>query len=98
MSEGGGGNPTAEDLPLPGGDFRMFLTRMGIQGMLSLGLIENPVTGRTQANLGQARMILDDLRMLREKTAGNLSGDEADALDKVIGDLQHQLSAHPEAD
>ena len=81
------GERTAADLPLPGGDFRMFVTRLSFQGMLSLGLLENPVTGTKQVNAGQARMILDDLTMLRDKTAGNLDADEQSHIDKVVGDL-----------
>lgn len=77
----------AEDVPLPGGEFRLFVTRLSFQGLLSCGLLENPVTGTKQVNLPSALMILEDLRMLRTKTAGNLEPDEASHLDKVIGDL-----------
>ncbi len=83
---------TAEDIPLPGGDFRLFVTRLSFQGMLCLGLMENPVTGTKQINLPQARMILDDLVMLQERTTGNLSGDENGHLRKVVSDLQHMLA------
>lgn len=85
---------TAEDLPLPGGDFRMFLTRLGIQGLMSLGIVENPVTGKSQVQLGQARMLVEDLRMLGEKTAGNLTEEEGEALRKLLGDLEHHLVQH----
>ena len=85
MSEG---LRTAADMPLPGGDFRLLVTRMSIQGMLFLGLLENPVTGTKQVNLAQARMVLDDLEMLREKTIGNLEPDERAHLDKVVSDMR----------
>jgi len=85
---------TAESLPLPGGDFRMFVTRLGIQGLLSLGLLENPATGKAQTNLDQARMIVADLEMLRDKTFGSLDEEETRALDKVLGDMQHHLVQH----
>ena len=83
---------TAEEMPLPGGDFRLFVTRLSFQGMLCLGLMENPVTRAKQVNLTQARMILDDLVMLQERTTGNLSGDEDSHLRKVVSDLQHMLA------
>ena len=83
---------TAEDLSLAGGEFRLFLTRLGIQGLLALGLIENPVSGEKRVTLGQAQMILADLLMLREKTRGNLAEEEAEALDKTISDLQHHYA------
>lgn len=84
---------TAADLPLPGGDFRLFVTRLSIQAMLALGLLENPLTNTKQRNLDGARMVLDDLSMLREKTLGNLESDEAAHLDKVIRDLEHSFAS-----
>ena len=82
---------TAADLPLPGGDFRLFVTRLSFQGMISLGLLENPVTGRKDLHLPQARMVIDDLAMLLEKTEGNLESDEQAHLEKVVGDLRVML-------
>jgi hypothetical protein len=55
--------------------------------MISLGILENPLTKTKNVHLGNARMLVEDLRMLREKTDGNLNGDEKAHLDKVIGDL-----------
>lgn len=74
---------TRDDAP-PGGDFRLFVTRLSFQGMISLGVLENPLTGKKDKNLPNARMILDDLVMLREKTSGNLATDEQEFLDQVI--------------
>lgn len=86
--------PPPQGAPIGGGDFRLFLTRLGIQGLLSLGLVENPVTGKKELNLDQARMLVGDLSMLREKTAGNLDEEEGRALAKVLGELQEQLLQH----
>ena len=83
---------TATDLPLPGGEFRLFVTRLSFQGLLSCGVLENPVTGTKQVNLPGAKMILADLKMLREKTNGNLDEDEGGHLAKVIGDLEHVVA------
>ena len=58
----------AEDLPLPGGNFRLLIQRLGYQGLMSLGIIENPLTDTTVANLDNARLLIDDLTMLQEKT------------------------------
>jgi hypothetical protein len=79
--------------PLPGGDFRLFLTRLGYQGLMSLGRIENPLTGARTPHLDNARMLLQDLVMLREKTQGNLEPDEALHLDKLERDLRHALES-----
>ena len=95
---------TAENVPLPGGDFRLFTTRLAYQLMMSCGLLENPVTGGTSPNQDNARMLLDDLRMLAEKTRGNLEEDEEQQLSKVLSDLtpvveklsQGEATAEPE--
>lgn len=88
---------TAADMQLPGGNFRLFIQRLGLIGLQSLGLIENPITRSQNVNLHNARMTLDDLFMLREKTAGNLEPDESAHLDKLIGDLEHAYRAIEEA-
>jgi hypothetical protein len=85
----------ASDLPLPGGNFRLLVTRLSFQAMICLGMLENPATKTREVNAGNARMLVDDLRMLREKTRGNLDGDEQAHLDKVIGDLQLALDRLP---
>jgi len=90
--ESGDERRTAADVPLPGGDFRLFVTRLSFQAMLSLGLIENPLTGTKQVNAASARMIVDDLRMLLEKTQGNLEPDEEAYLGKISGDLDRHLA------
>lgn len=83
---------TAQDIPLPGGEFRLFVTRLSVQAMMGLGMIENPLTGKRQPNLPGARMVIDDLLMLREKTVGNLEGGEAAHLSKVVADLEYAWS------
>lgn len=83
----------ADQLPLPGGNFRLFIQRLGYQGLMTLGLIENPVTNTREANLDQARMLVDDLAMLEEKTRGNLDPDEDEHLRKLLGDLRRALDS-----
>ena len=82
----------ADEVPLPGGDFRLFLTRLAYQGMLACGLIENPLTRTKAVNAASARMILEDVGMLIEKTQGNLSLDEKEHLDKVYADLSRLVA------
>jgi hypothetical protein len=84
-------NRTSEDMALPGGDFRMFTSKLAFQAFMALGLIENPITKTTEVHVDHAKMVIDDLRMLREKTEGNLSPDELAHLSKVISDLQYQF-------
>jgi len=78
----------ASDVPLPGGSFQLLVSRLSIQAMISLGILENPLTKKKEVHPHNARMLLDDLAMLREKTSGNLNEDEQSHLDKVLGDLR----------
>jgi hypothetical protein len=85
------GERAARELPLPGGDFRLFVTRLSLQAMMSLGMIENPITKTRAVNLDHARMLIDDLRMLQEKSYGNLEPEEDEHLAKVVRDLAFAL-------
>lgn len=82
---------TGADVKLPGGDFRMFTSKLAFQALMGLGLIENPISKSTELHIDHARMVIDDLRMLREKTKGNLAIDEDTHLNKIISDLQHHF-------
>ncbi len=82
---------TAEDLPLPGGDFRLFVQKLGYQALISMGIVENPLTGEREANLGMARGVIDDLMMIRDKSQGNLTEEEEAHLNAVVGDLQQHF-------
>jgi hypothetical protein len=82
----------ASDVPLPGGNFHLFVTRLSIQAMISMGILENPLTKKREATPGNARMLLQDLAMLREKMVGNLDPEEESHLDKVIADIEIALA------
>lgn len=81
----------AEDLPLPGGNFTLFVQKLGYQALITLGVVENPLTKTREPNLGHAQSVIDDLMMLRDKTRGNLAPDEERHLTQVIGDLQRHF-------
>ena len=72
----------AGEMPLPGGDFRLFVSKLGFQALIALGLVDNPLTKKQERNLGHAKMVIDDLRMIRDKTKGNLDRDEEAHLSK----------------
>ena len=89
-------NPEAEprnaaDVPLPGGNFRLFVQKLGYQALISMGMIENPLTQARTTNLEQAQTVIDDLMMLRDKTVGNLEPDEEAHIEKIVSDLQHHF-------
>ena len=55
---------------------------------LFLGQIPNPKTGQGEVNLDLARMFIDQLAMIQEKTRGNLTNEEATVLRNALSNLQ----------
>ena len=55
---------------------------------LFLGLIPGPQGGQPEVNLDLARMFIDQLAMINEKTRGNLSADETKILRNALTNLQ----------
>lgn len=55
---------------------------------LFLGQIPNPQTGQGEVNLELAKMFIDQLAMIQEKTRGNLSNEEATVLRSTLSNLQ----------
>ncbi len=55
---------------------------------LFLGQIPNPKTGEAEINLDLARMFIDQLEMVQEKTRGNLTNEEAAVLKNTLANLQ----------
>ena len=55
---------------------------------LFLGQIPNPKTGEGEVNLELAKMFIDQLEMIQEKTRGNLTNEEATVLKNTLSNLQ----------
>src|SRR6266496_1137304 len=55
---------------------------------LFLGQIPNPKTGEGEVNLDLARMFIDQLAMIQEKTRGNLTHEETKVLSNALSNLQ----------
>ncbi len=53
-----------------------------------LGQIPLPQTGKAEVNLDLARLLIDQLAMVQEKTKGNLNKDEAQILANTLSNLQ----------
>jgi len=58
------------------------------QAAMFLGRMPNPQSGEPQVNLEYARLFIDQLEMLQEKTKGNLSKEETQVLSGVLSDLR----------
>ena len=55
---------------------------------LFLGQIPNPKTGEGEVNLELAKMFIDQLAMIQEKTRGNLTNEEGTVLRNTLSNLQ----------
>ena len=79
---------TAEERLFHEPTLAFFLTSLGMQAYVSLGLVANPATDKTEKNMEQAKYIIDTLGMLQEKTEGNRDKDETEILEHLLHDLR----------
>lgn len=68
--------------------FVEFVMMQAQNAALFLGQIPNPQTGKGEVNLEVAKMFIDQLEMVQEKTRGNLSNEEATVLRNTLSNLQ----------
>lgn len=81
-----GGAPGQREMPQ--GDFQTLVGTLVTQAVLYLGGIPDPETGRAIVSLEHARLNIDMLAALQEKTKGNLTPEETDDLQKAIVELR----------
>lgn len=75
------------DPPMPPASIGMLMSSLATEALISMGQFPHPVTGETTTRKNQSKYLIDTLEMLKEKTTGNLTSEEAIALDDVL----HQL-------
>ena len=68
--------------------FIEFVMMQAQNAALFLGQIPNPQTGKGEVNLEVAKMFIDQLAMIQEKTRGNLSNEESAVLRNTLSNLQ----------
>src|SRR5207248_4360970 len=68
--------------------FIEFVVMHAQNAALFLGQIPNPKSGEPEVNLDLARMFIDQLSMIQEKTRGNLTNEEATVLRNTLSNLQ----------
>ncbi|MHC4340253.1 MAG: DUF1844 domain-containing protein [Planctomycetota bacterium] len=76
-----------EEQSLPTPDFQVLISTFATQAAVALGQIQNPITNKTDVDLGQAKFAIDMLQVLEEKTQGNRTAEE----DKYLQDLLYQF-------
>ena len=79
--------------PLPPIDFPSYLLSYYTQGLVLLGEVPSPYSGKKEEDVDAARHTVDILAMLQEKTKGNLSQDEEKLLENVLYELRMKYMA-----
>lgn len=81
---------TGADRPgeLPEIDFSTFVLSLSHSVLVHLGDAPNPASGRSEVSLPMARQTIDLLALLREKSKGNLTGEEEHILEQALFDLR----------
>jgi hypothetical protein len=68
--------------------FASIIMRLATGAYISLGLVEDPTNGKKNKNLEMTKYLIDSLRILRDKTKGNLNREEEGYLNNIIQDLE----------
>lgn len=67
--------------------FTQLILTLHAAAMQHLGKVMNPATKKVERDLEQARMTIDMLDILKEKTRGNLNPDETRLLEHLLFEL-----------
>ena len=86
MKEGPQESPTGKALPKI--DFSGFILSLYSSGLVQLGKVEEPSTGKKTMNLDLAQHTIDMIAMLEEKTKGNLTEDENNLLQALLSEIR----------
>lgn len=91
-------NENAESTPSKKDLFLGLIHSFQAAAMQQMGKIMNPFTEKMERDLKQARLSIDMLEMLQERTAGNLTGEEARFLTHVLTELRLNYVAELDED
>ena len=81
-------NPSEGNSPLPKINFSSFIMSLYSSGLVQLGKVEDPSTGKKSVNLDLAKHTIDMIAMLDEKTKGNLTEEENNLLKALLSELR----------
>ena len=68
--------------------FSSLIMMLGTNAMIALGKLPNPATGKMMLQLDGAKLMIDMLEAVYERTRGNLSGEESQLLERTLSDLR----------
>lgn len=73
---------------LPEITFSTFIMSLNASALVNLGIIADPISKKVTKNLPVGKQTIDMLRMLEEKTRGNLTQEEENMLHGILYDLK----------
>jgi len=79
--------------PVASAHFQNLVVNLARQAAANLGSARHPLSGQIEVDLEGAQQMIDLLQALREKTRSNLTAEETELLEGLIGDLQMQFVA-----
>jgi len=82
---------------MPEVTFTAFVMSLNTSALFHLGEISDPLTNEKTQDLVLVKHTIDTLKLLEDKTKGNLSGEEQDILKHVLYDLQMRYVAKASA-
>jgi len=85
--DGGDAAPGAPEF-VPPLEFSSIVILLYFPALVQLGLVEDPATGERGENLVLAKRNIDLLDLLKDRTKGNLEGEEQKFLDGVLDQLK----------
>jgi len=74
--------------PSPKVDFSSFLLSLYSSGLVQLGKVEDPSTGKKNINIDLAKHTVDMIAMLEEKTRGNLTDEENNLIRALLDEIR----------
>ena len=81
-------SPESSQMPLPEINFSSLIFSLSSTALFHLGELPDPQTNEKKKDLPLAKHAIDTIAMLKEKTAGNLTGDEEKFIENVLTDLR----------
>lgn len=81
-------SPSEKTDPLPKINFSSFILSLYSSGLVQLGKVEDPSSGKKSVNLDLAQHTIDMIAMLEEKTCGNLNEEETNLVKALLSELR----------
>jgi len=82
------GRPERPKGPLPPPSLTLLASSLGMQAMIAMGLVVASGEEKPQADLDQAKHLIDTIEMLFDKTKGNRTAEETAMLDGLLHELR----------